>query len=434
MKQAALKILIAGAFFASATTQAVAAPEGEIRYVVKPSDTLYELTKRYLVNPAALERVRRANGVRNPRLMQVGQTLKIPRSLLKYRPVPLTLQSFSGSVSLTARGRNVTPRVGLSVREGAEITTRANSFAAFSGDGNSRLSIPSNSRVRIIDARRYLINGQIDVQIRVLKGRSEVVAPKVNGQGRYRIGTPLSVTAVRGTEFRVGFEPDGEVSLTEVLEGEVAVSAGESEAATAAGFGVASAKDQLGAQERLLTAPELVDPGRIQTAEMVEFAINELSGAAGYRTQIAKDAGFVEVVTERITDTPLASFDGLEDGRYFVRSRAISASGLEGLSRTFSFRRKRAGVEGGVEPSPFDDAFKFAWRTQGSEDSLSAFQLWNAKTPGQLLVDEVALENSAIIISNLESGDYRWRVATFEIDEGDVIKVWSPTQELSVTE
>jgi len=434
MRISALKPLIAG-LFAVAAASVSAAPDGDITYTVKPADTLYGLTGEYLVNAAALNEIRRLNRVRNPRLMQIGRTLKIPRRLLKFRPVQLILQNFSGTVRLTRRNRVINPSIGLPIREGIEIETGRNSFVSIAGTGNSRVSIPSNSRARIIDARRYLINDQIDIQLRVLKGRGEVVAPKIDGDGRYRIGTPLAVTAVRGTDFRVAFEPESELSLTEVVEGEVLVAAGGKDLATSAGFGVAAAGDNLGDKEELLPAPVLIEPGKIQTAETVAFAIEPLAGASGYRTQIANDAGFVDVVTEEISETQEADFGALEDGRYFVRSRAISQVGLEGLStRIDSFRRKRVGVEASAEPAQFADAFKFAWRAEGTGASTHAFQLWQADNPGELLVDEVGLKNSAVLISSLSAGTYRWKVASFQIDEGDVIKVWGPVQELNVSE
>ena len=428
-----LKRIAVGLLAVSAASVS-AAPDGEISYTVKQDDTLYDLAGEYLVNRSAIPELQRINGVRKPRLMQVGRVLKIPRRLLKYRPVRLELQSFSGTVDLSVGSRKIEPRTGLALREGVQISTGRNSFVSIAGDGNSRVSIPSNSRAQIIDARRYLINNQIDIQLKVLRGRGEVVAPKVDGEGRYRLGTPLAVTAVRGTDFRVGFDPDRELSLTEVVEGEVEVVAGEMDIVTVAGFGVAAAGESLGENEALLPAPELVEPGRIQTDETVSFAIEPLSGAAAYRTQLATDAGFIDVVSEVIGEANESVFEPLEDGRYFVRSRGVSVVGLEGLSKVYSFRRKRVGVTASAEPSPFEDAFKFAWRAEGEGQSTHAFQLWNADRPEILLVDEVGLTNSAMLVSSLEPGTYRWKVATFQIDEGDVIKVWGPVQELTVSE
>ncbi|MEL7219090.1 MAG: hypothetical protein AAGK01_11755, partial [Pseudomonadota bacterium] len=220
-----------------------------------------------------------------------------------------------------------------------------------------------------------------------------------------------------------------------VVEGEVQVAAGSKDITTAAGFGVASAGDMLGENEELLPAPMFIEPGQIQTAETVSFALEPLTGASAFRTQIATDAGFVDVIADVISDTKEVDFGALEDGRYNIRSRAVSEDGLEGLfTRVESFRRKRVGVAAAAEPAPFEDALKFAWRAEGSGDSTHAFQLWLSDKPGELLVDEVGLTNSAVLISSLDPGTYKWRVATFQIDEGDVIKVWGPTQELNVSE
>ena len=81
-----------------------------------------------------------------------------------------------------------------------------------------------------------------------------------------------------------------------------------------------------------------------------------------------------------------------------------------------------------------DDAFKFAWLASGGETETHAFQLWQSNSPGTLLVDEVGLRDNAILISSLPPGSYSWRVASFQVDEGDVIKVWAPTQEFNVSE
>ncbi|MEM6909295.1 MAG: FecR domain-containing protein [Pseudomonadota bacterium] len=433
MLRALLKSALAGMLLAYGAILS-AAPQGEISYEVQPADTLYDLTAEYLNNPAALAEVRRLNRVRNPRLMQIGRVLKIPRRLLKYRPADLELQSFSGAVRITQGGQVIPPALGLALLEGNEISTGRNSFVSIAGRGASQVSIPSNSRVRIVDARRYLINDEIDIQLRVLEGRGEVVAPPVEGDGRYRVGTPIAVTAVRGTGFRVAFVPDDERNLTEVVEGQVLVAAGNDEQITEVGFGVAAAADGISEPQELLPAPELVEPGRIQTAAISEFQIEPVAGASRYRTQLARDAGFIEIVAEIFGEATLAQFPELEDGRYFVRSRAVSEIGLEGFSKAYSFRRKRAGVTASAEPSELEDAFKFAWRSQGDGEVFYAFQLWQSGQPNQLLVDEVALRNTAVLVSELESGEYRWRVASFQIDEGDIIKVWGPVQELTIAD
>ena len=427
---AALAIAVSLVFSSAANAQDAEA----IEYRIEAGDTLYELAQDYFSGNNAIAEVQRLNRISNARRLRIGSVIRVPRSLLKYREIPLRVLSFSGPVSIHAGSQVVTPTVGAELSEGALVSTGARGFISIGGEGNSRLSLPSNSRVRINGARRYLIDDTVDFDLRVLRGRGDIVAPKLKKGERFRVGTPVAVTAVRGTEFRIGFDEDASLALTEVTEGLVEVSAEGSSTEAPAGTGVASNRDGIGSPEALLSAPEIVDPGAIQTGETVNFEVEPITGASGYRTQIARDAGFIEVIAETVSGADDAVFAEIADGRLFVRSRAIAQSGLEGFSKVYSFRRKQVGVSAAVEPAPFDDAFKFAWRPEGSGQSFAAFQLWPAAKPETLLVDEVGLDFEGFYIGDIAPGVYKWRVATFQIDEGDVIKVWGPEQELTITE
>lgn len=428
-----LFLSLAGLSLAFATP-ANAEPDGNVTYVIQPGDTLYDLAQDYLSDASEMGEVRSENGISRPRLLQIGQSITIPRRLLKFEPVSLSLRSFSGRVTVEKGGRAVAASEGQAVPEGAIVSTGANSFVAIGGEDGTVITLPSNSRIRIVDARRYAINDKIDVQVKVLKGRGTIRAPKIDGEARFRAGTPLAVTAVRGTEFRVAFIDDRGVSLTEVVEGEVAVQQGDEALITPSGFGVASTELGLADREALLEAPELIEGSKIQTAENITFAIAGIDGATAYRTQLARDAGFLEIIDENVSEAPEAVFAELEDGRYFVRARAIASSGLEGLAKPYNFRRKRVGASAGAEPSPLADTIKFAWQAQGKGESFHAFQLWRADAPQTLIIDEVGLTNSAILIGDIKPGKYVWRAATFLIDEGEVVKIWTPAQEIELTE
>ena len=414
--------------------EAQAQSSDHVTYVVRKGDTLNDLAREFFISQRVVPALIRLNKIRDPHRLQIGFRLRIPRALLRYEPETLRILAFSGPVTLLSSGAEQPPRVGDRVVEGSLVRTGAKGFISFGGTGDSRLSLPSNSLVQIKEAKRYLINNAIDFDIRVLEGRTETRAPKLKEDERYRVGTPLAVTAVRGTEFRVAFDDKSERSLTEVVEGSVVVSAGAFDAVADAGAGIASRADKLGRAEPLLPAPEVAEAGRIQTDERVEFAVTGVADAQGFRTQIARDAGFLELIAEEVTDDRSVSFEEISDGRLFVRSRAIADSGLEGFANTYAFRRKRLGVSASVEPSPFDDLFKFAWVPEGEGISFAAFQLWDAAQPDAMLVDEVGLENLGFYVGPLAPGKYLWRVATFQIDEGDIIKVWGPTQEFTVSE
>ncbi|MBX7495092.1 FecR domain-containing protein [Qipengyuania sp. 6B39] len=430
----AMGLLLALAGLVGLQTPAAAQSGETVEYVVRRGDTLNDLAREYFTGQRAVPAVMRLNRIRDPRRMPTGKVLTLPRSILRYQPEPLRVLAFSGPVSITRSGAEQALAVGNPVLEGARVTTGRDGFISIGGRGNSRVSLPSNSAVEIRQARRYVINDAVDFDVRVLRGRTETVAPKLKANERFRVGTPMAVTAVRGTEFRVAFYEGEDRSLTEVVEGAVVVATGAAEQVAEAGLGVASVGERLGDPEALLPAPDVVDAGRIQTGEVLEFVIEEVAKAEGYRTQIARDAGFIELIAEEVSEAPVATFEDIGDGRLFVRSRAIAESKLEGFADTHSFRRKRVGAAASVESLPYDDAFKFVWLPEGEGKSYAGFQLWNATRPDAMIVDEIGLQTKGFYIGSLAPGSYKWRVATFQIDDGDIIKVWGPTQDFTVSD
>lgn len=421
------------AAMALAPSQALAAPEGDdppLRYTVQKGDTLFALAESYFRSPAGIETVRRLNRVADARRLPVGKSLVIPRDVLRYTSVDVSIVAFSGPVRIADQ----TARIGRVVKEREAISTGANGFVSLSTKFGGRFSIPSNSRARLVSARRYLLGETLDIDLAIERGRGTTSSPRLKGSDRIRVRTPVAVTAVRGTEFRVAYDEDGGRNLTEVVEGTVAVAAGANETTAQAGFGVAT-DGSLAAPEKLLPIPQMEEPGRIQTDEVLRFGIEPASDEAGYRFQIAKDAGFLDVVAEEVVAMPEATFAELEDGRYFVRARAISGSGLEGLAEATSFRRKRLGAQGSVGGSDDGEGYLFQWLPEGEGNTFYAFQLWRTDAPGRLMVDETSLSTTGLELAGFAPAVYEWRVAAIQADADDgLIKVWGPTQKLTISE
>ena len=139
-------------------------------------------------------------------------------------------------------------------------------------------------------------------------------------------------------------------------------------------------------------------------------------------------------MADQLVDGDVAAFRELPNGRYFVRTRAIATSGLEGLSETHSFRRQRVGVTASVAQSPLDDGFKFAWLSQGDGEVLYGFQMWRKDDPNTLLVDELGTQDTSLTLTNLKQGRYVWRVAALQMLPEGLVKVWADPQELTVGE
>ncbi|MCK0127649.1 FecR domain-containing protein [Erythrobacter sp. F6033] len=436
--------LLAAAALFGLHTPAAAQENDTIDYTIRQGDTLIGLASKYFTNTSVIGQVMVLNQIRDPRRLPIGKVLKLPRDILKSKPEPVRVLHVSGDVTVNRNGSSVSAKQNDTIGAGAVITTGAREFITLGGTGASKISLPSNSSIRIRGAKRYIINEAIDFDVQVLRGRSAIEAPKLKRDERYNVSTPRAVTAVRGTKFRVAFDEAKETSLTEVTEGVVSVASAGSETSLPEKFGISAFLQGLGETEALLSAPKLIDPAKTQTGEKVTFQIQPLDNAKAYRTQIARDQSFIEIIAEGVSEDLEITFDDLPDGRLRVRSRAIAESGLEGLPIEDGFRRKRVGAAAGIEESPFADAFKFVWLSEGEGNSFGAFQLWNVETPEVLVVDEVGLQSNGLYVSNLKPGKYAWRQATFqilkeemvngELKPSEIIKVWTPALTFDVDE
>lgn len=405
--------------------------DGAVTYRMVEGDTLHSIDDRFMSGRNAIAAIARINRITNPYRIPVGTIIRLPRNLLAWRNAGLAVRSFSGPVNIDG----ASPQVGMTLREGAVIRTGMNGFVTFQSADGASVALPSNSHARLERSRIYNLRDLRDIEFRILGGRSDVRAPTLRDEERFRTSTPAAVTAVRGTEYRVGYDEASGLNFSEVVEGSVAV---ENEAFTqlaTQGWGMAVNTAGIDALEELLPAVEIAEPRAIQTGETVILALTPPAGATSARTQIATDLTFLEVIAEDVSSDGVATFEGLEDRRYYVRSRPISQSGIEGLSSEIvDFRRKRLGAEAAVEASPIADGYRFTWLPQGEGVTHFALQLWREGAADTPLYDEIAMPGSATVITGLEPGTYVWRMAAMQADaEEGLLKVWGPEQQFEVT-
>ena len=88
--------------------------------------------------------------------------------------------------------------------EGQWIITGPGAFATFELEDASRVTLPSNTRVRIAKLRQTLLNNAPQRVFQLDQGKGTISAtPTPTPGARFEVRTPVSVSAVRGTEFRV---------------------------------------------------------------------------------------------------------------------------------------------------------------------------------------------------------------------------------------
>lgn len=412
-----------------------------VEYIFKRGDTLIDLAGKYLRKPSDYLAVQRINRIANPRYIPIGKTVSIPFRLLKYRSSEANLSAFRGNVSIARDGRAIKPVRGLEIGEGSRLATAAGSFLTLQLEDGSRISMPSNSKMRITRLRHILLTDSVDYELAVDGGRMRSkVTPFDKKVDRYRVRTPVAVSAVRGTDYRTRVDEATGTAYSETVEGAVDVAAGTSlDGAKAvsipAGTGAAATVTGDLAKADLLTPPEIIDPAKVQSEEKLEFSVAPRVAAAGHRVIISSDAGFVDVVAERLSDGTNISVPAIEDGRYFAKATAIGQDGFEGMPVTYSFKRQLSTLSGSAGKGDF--GYRFKWGGAGSGKRTYRFQLMLGSINAVPIVDEVGLTRDVFTLSDLPDGEYFWRVGVTQYssdpDDNEVFQKWTDFEKLTVT-
>ncbi len=347
--------LILVALNAAAPLAWAAMTEPFVSYTVKPSDTLQGLSRTLLNVPSKWPEVAKLNGLKNPNLIQPGQVINVPQSLLNLGSQPRvatpgTVLSTQGDV--TIGGQKVL--AGAPVPEGARLQTGPNSSAVVQlGDG-SRLQLMPKTLADVVTQHGYALRDPASSAsttwfsgtIRLVEGVLDTLAEKRASRiTPLSVTTPTSVVGVRGTHFRVAYEdPASGTARTEVLEGKVRTDNSRQQvgADVGGGFG-AAVKPQEREIKVVALLPALPDAqlpaevtrasaaGSPAGAQRAEWTVGTLAGAVGYRAQFATDDKFALIYGDVKSASPTIDVTGLTNGKYFARVRGIDPSGIEGF-------------------------------------------------------------------------------------------------------
>ena len=398
-------------------------PEDTTPYQILSGDTLSAVAQRYLTHRSDASAVKTFNHIRNDRHLRIGSTLNIPTALLRTEPLDLGVDSFSGPVTVTIRGVARPAARALRLHEGDRVATGPDAFVSLGFSDGTRMSLPSQTSVIISALHHVVLGDAVNRRIRIDRGRSDYdVTPLRHGRDRFEVSTPGAVAAVRGTEFRVGYDETLNRSVLEVLGGRVA----ERGASTADGTLVAEGEAAVrGAEGRILVklpaAPALSSPGRTQNDEMVVFSIAGPATGGQYHVQLASDAGFTDLFAETMADAGVARFSGVKNGALFVRATRIDDHGVEGLPVVYSFERRRSTLEAGVAPPPAGarhKPFAFKWRGAGEGQMTYRFVLARDAALKDRIVDEAGLTGAEITVIDLPPGAYYWQVGVTQRADG----------------
>lgn len=403
---------------------------GSITYATRAGDTLSSIAEQLTNKAANWVAIGQANHISADTNIPIGTAIIIPANLLPDEPSEAKVVALSGTITAkTAQGAAETLALGAKVVEGMQIDTGNNGFMTLSLPDDSRISLPSNSRIQISKLRMARYTKSPRTEITLLRGRVESrISPIEKNKGRFEVLTPLGVAGVRGTHFRVSM--DDKATTNEVLSGNVAVGQpGKASALTLTGGqgNVITAKS-VGKAQPLLPAPQFSEAPVLQGAASAQFSVQPVAGAQGYHLQLASDKDGQNVFSETRSDKTKFELGGVREGSYFARISAIDPSGIEGTTRT-----QAVNLYAGTNAVHATSAGTPKKNAQGSpfvesSDKKQVLLRW-AATPGQKFNIQIARDaafswllftvntsESQVHVPRPEFGTYYARVQTINAD------------------
>lgn len=404
-----------------------------ITYFALEHDTLTSIAKRYTSSPNNWAALGKLNQVQNDRTIPIGSPILIPADLLIEEASQARVVALAGSVTTTtAKGVASGLAIGNVVYEGSQISTDKNSFVTLALPDESRISVPSNSQISLAKLRMTQFIKSPRTLIKLVQGKLESkVTPLNANKGRFEVSSPLAIAGVRGTHFRVGVNDNG--IANEVLEGGVAVGNQEKPQALVlpAGQGNVVSKSGVGKAIDLLAAPIFVEGYQLQERPVIQLTVQAVQGAVAYHAQISTDQDSQNIIAESMAKDLRFKFEGIADGRYFIRVTAIDQNHLEGMPSTQAFTLKARPEP----PFPLSPKHKvraehasFTW-TQSSEAKVYRLQLSRDASFSQIVLDQTNISATEWGTDQLTVGQYFWRVASIidksgQLDQGP----FSPVQ------
>jgi hypothetical protein len=400
-----------------------AATSADFAYVIRDGDNPWNLTQRYLKDVSYWPRIQQYNRITEPRRMRPGTRLLIPRQWLRLRTREVRLDAVHGDVIVIgADGQRGTAAAGQRLSVGAQVLTGETGSAALGFSDGSRVQLRPGSELKVRQSADFAVGAGAWVRLDLVRGSLEsLVLPRRGAASRFEIETPSAVAAVRGTRFRIHADAAG--TRNEVIEGRVAFGNDRGERQLAAGQGAAAERGRPVTPPRALLpapAPRTLFADRLP----LHVPFPALAGAQAYRMQIAPEAGFDTVVSDRMSPQAAMAVAALPDGAYRVRVRGIDAAGLEGADAEWHLTLD-ARPEPPVLVAPAPDARLDGDRPTMTWSRARSDERWHIQLAADGRFDPLVLERRDLAEpvftpdAPLPPGRYAWRIASSNPDEGD---------------
>lgn len=387
---------------------------------IEKGTSLIRLAREFCTSKYHWKELAKINGLNPPYMIYAGETIHIPFDLLKRERVSARIASViggvfwmkkDGSLQQIGKGENILP--------GQTLVTEKDGFAHLILPDNRYIRISSNSKftltylLRLTDhslkAEFFLERGNISLDVRQKLKKNET----------FNARTPVSVTGVRGTSYRV--KMDGDTNIVETLRGKVALSAGGTMVLIKEGKGSMVKKGEApSAPQSLPAAPPLPVMEKIYREVTLRIPVPVIAEGHCLLRITSDEAGEKTIWQGRAAKGEDFVITGFEDGHYYAFFTAVNSVQLEGkvagpvafqLRTTPSAPILRSRCDG---MSIFGSSFDIRWL--GVEGAVKYFTQVAEDESFENLLTEVEVEKTEYRQSGIAPGKYYFRVQSIAED------------------
>ncbi|BAP15443.1 hypothetical protein AS19_25920 [Alcanivorax sp. NBRC 101098] len=339
-------------------------------YTLRPGDSLWKVCQQFAQTPQTCwGKLARHNDLDDPHVLHPGDTLLVPTSWLKEKPIPATVDAITGEVMLYPASGGEPRRLsnGDVVGFGDALETAANSSARLRFADQSEVYIKPTSLLVVTRYRRFLNHQNERTELRLQRGNiRNRVSPRQSDEASFEVYTPGAVAAVRGTEYYLGVD-GAETTRNEVIEGRVDVGARGTERQIEGGYATLAHVDE---------AP--IEPVALLPAPAMEVTASHTGVVAAWHTQSEARSYLLELYSQpagRLLNQDYLSSGHwqkeLPVGDYRLLVRAVDENGLRGDESWHVFSMPAPPIE--PEPVPEEeDAHWDVWVFMGAAALLLA--------------------------------------------------------------
>ncbi len=383
---------------------------------VQKGTNLIRIARQYCLRPSDWKTIAGINGLAAPYIIYADTTLQVPLSILRTKEVSAKVISVKGAPRLVTR-QNQTQQLhkGDSVLPGQTVVTRDDEYVHLIYPDNKHSRIGPESKMLLVYLMR-LADNNLQAEFFLNRGRmTNAIERKLKPNEHFRTRTPMAITGIRGTEFRLKVE-DAETNIVETLRGRVALSAAGREVLVAKGQGAKVKKGKPPAPPHALPPspkmPELKDIYRLLP---VVISAPRQNNIRSMRLRVTSDRQGMNTLTEQ-SAPPGGNFSlsTLTDGSYFLFVTATDRQGFESLPTGPAVLHIRTNPGAPIISSPetnrkfFTSTVKVRWLRS---DLADHYNIQLATDPNFThLIDKEQTTKDFYITPELKPGKYFFRV------------------------